>query len=303
MNKDHDSDLLARLNILRRSSILQRPESTPTSIGQDDTPEDLLARFQKLHGKRGSSSTILTITKASVEDYHNNQHSPTVEELLADLGPEEEYTVEGKDIESANSLLAEAQRALPDVEVQTHQPGNEKPASQIFEDDVSKMTSTRKEDREEEQNEEAEAAETLKQILDEIELEKHSDEPTPNSPPMQGPTLAAPSAPPDTFASLIFPSTPEYLKPHANDLDLPSAPREAPTAQKAMIKAKGSGYTDEQIDSWCIICCANASVNCFGCGGDLYCWGCWREGHVGEDVGLEEKSHVWERVKKLNKRR
>ena len=38
-------------------------------------------------------------------------------------------------------------------------------------------------------------------------------------------------------------------------------------------------------------------MRCTGCAGDLYCLGCWREGHVGEGVGREERGHKWVAVK------
>ncbi|KAF2400330.1 hypothetical protein EJ06DRAFT_426665 [Trichodelitschia bisporula] len=60
---------------------------------------------------------------------------------------------------------------------------------------------------------------------------------------------------------------------------------------KPALPAGKPGLTDEEIESWCIICCADASVRCLGCGGDLYCAGCWNEGHRGPDVGLEERRH------------
>ncbi|EKG22012.1 hypothetical protein MPH_00603 [Macrophomina phaseolina MS6] len=69
---------------------------------------------------------------------------------------------------------------------------------------------------------------------------------------------------------------------------LPSAPSFAPS-KKPPVKA--TKFTDEEIDSWCIICYANATLRCLGCDGDLYCQGCWIEGHRGESAGYEERSH------------
>ncbi|OJD32916.1 zinc fyve domain containing protein [Diplodia corticola] len=69
---------------------------------------------------------------------------------------------------------------------------------------------------------------------------------------------------------------------------LPSAPSFAPSKKPPIKAAK---FTDEEIDSWCIICYANATVRCLGCDGDLYCQGCWNEGHRGESAGYEERTH------------
>lgn len=293
---DVDNDLLARLNKLKNSKAPSLNQSNTVSnpsvsAGQDDTAEDLLARFHKLHGNKALPSGQLSLTETSNKDEENRPPSPTIEELLADLGPVDQYTVDSTDLKKANDLLAEAKHALPDVGVQTHILDRENAAAQTGQDRDPTADSAKEEDR----DEEAEAAASLQRILDEIELEKHQDPPEPEDSPIQA---SSHSAPLDSFGSLVFPSTPEHLKPLSNGLDLPSAPETAPTTQNSKVKPKGSGYSNEQIDSWCVICCANATVKCFGCDGDLYCWGCWREGHVGEDVGLEEKNHVWERVVK-----
>lgn len=300
MDDDYDNALLARLNTLKQSSISLKQSQTASipavSAGQDDTPEDLLARFQKLHGKNAfSKEEPSQLTDASVEDREiSGPPSPTIEELLAQLGPQEQYTVDSTDLKEAKDLLAEAKIALPDMKVQAPTQEPEAPAVHISKDPDPIVDPT----RQGEQDEEAEAAASLQRILDDIELEKHDGPSSLRDSPKQP---SANTAPLD-FASLVFPSTPEGFKLPSNDISLPSAPKGAPTTQKSRTSPKGSGYTDEQIDSWCIICCANPAVKCFGCDGDLYCWGCWREGHVGEDIGVEEKNHVWERVARTTTR-
>ncbi|KAI9828905.1 MAG: hypothetical protein M1826_005828 [Phylliscum demangeonii] len=52
-------------------------------------------------------------------------------------------------------------------------------------------------------------------------------------------------------------------------------------------------HTDDEIDSWCVICCMDAAGRCVGCEGDPYCATCWREGHVAEGAGMEERGHRW----------
>ena len=293
----HDKILLARLNNLKKSTTSLRPSTTsiataPSNV--DDTPEDLIVRFQKIQGRSitGSEDRVSAEAVAKDEDEADRPPSPTIEELLAELGPADQWTVDSTELKEANELLAEAKRALPPEEVSTEKPEQDEPAN-----DARKSLEQPTASHTNEQDEEAEAAASLQRILDEVEFERQQEpassasRPPPPQPKRASPTL--PSVPPDSFASLVFPSTPDTSLP---SLDLPSTPTTTPSARKPNPKSKAEGFTDEQIDSWCIICCANAAVKCFGCDGDFYCWGCWREGHIGVDVGLEEKNHVWERV-------
>ena len=294
----HNKILLARLNNLKESTISLRPSTTTSTAtapsNVDDTPEDLIARFQKIQGRSvtGSDDRVSAEAVAKDEDEDHGPPSPTIEELLAELGPEDQWNIDSTEIKEANELLAEAKRVLPDEEVRAQElngaDSTTEPTESLEEPAASHTN---------EQEEEAEAATSLQRILDEVELERQQEPAPPAHPKTTTPTL--PSAPPDSFASLVFPSMPDTSLP---SLDLPSTPTTAPSTRKPNPKSKAEGFTDEQIDSWCIICCANAAVKCFGCDGDLYCWGCWREGHIGADVGLEEKNHVWERVNGKRKR-
>ena len=288
---DHDDALLARLNNLKQSSVsFGSFKNLSASAGVsklDDTPEDLIARFERLHGRKTADGHEQTSLLSTIDDDENGPPSPTIEELLAQLGPEEQYTFSSTDSKEADELLAEAKHALPDEGAidQTAEPRSS---------DVSLSRSPRKstEAIKPEEEEEAEAEASLQRILDEVALERQQEPVSTVSLSQQDrdSTATAP-AHPDSFASLVFPSMPDLPLP---SWKLPSAPTAAPSSREPT--SKPPGFSDQDIDSWCIICCANAAVKCFGCDGDLYCWGCWREGHVGEDVGLEEKSHVWERA-------
>ena len=290
----HDNALLARLNKLKKSNIsfgtCNIPSVTIPTSEADKTPDDLIARFQRIHGQNAAS----TPEQSSADNAPNDGDgppSPTIEELLAELGPEDQWTVDSTDLKGAYDLLSEAKRALPEKGTLPQEPEHQSSAS-VTGETIYPPTAPPKQ----EQDEDAEANASLQRILDELEFEK-AQEPAPSAPSQQcnsePPTL--PSPPLDSFASLVFPSTPETP---LHVLNLPSTPTTTPSARKIRSGPKPQGFTEEEIDSWCIICCANASVRCFGCDGDLYCWGCWREGHVGPDVGLEEKRHVWERVAK-----
>jgi hypothetical protein len=83
-----------------------------------------------------------------------------------------------------------------------------------------------------------------------------------------------------------------------NELGLPSPPTFPPAAKP--VKGVMKKYMDEEVDSWCIICQDDATVKCLGCDGDLYCANCWKEGHMGPDVGWEERGHKWTKFRKPN---
>ena len=288
---DHDdATLLARLNNLKKSNISFRSSSylsASASASQlGDTPEDLIARFERLHGRR-SADDEQEFVPQSIND-ENGPPSPTVEELLAQIGPEEQYSLTSADLKEADEVLAEAKRTLPKDDTQNRESTHGSSAGSLSTSTIKSTEAIKAE-----QDEEAEAEDSLQRILDELELERQeSASIVPSSQSDIAPTPQAP-APPESFASLVFPSTPDLPPP---SLALPSAPTAAPSTRKP--NSQPTGFSDKEIDSWCIICCANAAVKCFGCEGDLYCWGCWREGHVGKNVGLEEKSHVWERTVK-----
>ena len=279
---DHDDALLARLNALKVSNVtLGTYRKTLTSTlppeSQED-PVDLIERFTRLHGRTSVNGQDNTLAQIS-SDNDDGPPSPTIEELLAELGPEDEYTVNDTELVEANQLLAEAKRILP-TDFQTQRP-KPKSASSDETEDVNNSTEAQVRNQEED----VEVKASLERILDEVKLKKEQE---PSASPNGDNSDTFPSVPLSSFASLEFPSVPETP---LQSFNFPPIPTMAPSTYKA--RTKPQEFSKEEIDSWCIICCANAAVKCFGCDNDLYCWGCWREGHVGEDVGLDEKRHVW----------
>ena len=290
---DQDDALLARLNNLKQSNAAFNPRnslSVPISPSNfDHTPEDLIARFERLHGRKSADGIKQSPLVDVIDTRESGPPSPTIEELLGQLGPEEQYRISSTDLEEGKELIAEAQRALSDGDTSIQK--NERRSSAV---NLNRSPRESTNAFKLEQDEDTEAETSLQHILDDLELERQQEPVSVVYSPKPDTALALPaSAPPDSFASLVFPSIPDLPLP---SLALPSTPTEAPSTRKPM--SETPGFSDKDIDSWCVICCANATVRCFGCDGDLYCWGCWREGHVGEDVGPEEKSHVWERAVK-----
>ncbi|RDW73210.1 hypothetical protein BP6252_07117 [Coleophoma cylindrospora] len=169
-----------------------------------------------------------------------------------------------------------------------------------------------------------EAEEIIARMLDEVSLEKRDAEPESEAaePILPEKTSSEPNRPGDGGApsSLDLPSTPSTLlspasKPSEDDafaasiaarmaalsnpLNLPAVPTFHPSSQPKPAPKKL--FTDAEIDSWCVICQDDATLKCHGCEGDLYCARCWKEGHLGESAGREERGHAWVRLAKGGK--
>ncbi|KAK5056191.1 hypothetical protein LTR84_012744 [Exophiala bonariae] len=163
---------------------------------------------------------------------------------------------------------------------------------------------------------EKEADELLARILDEVKHEPReqesdgkdaSDAEGSEDAPIENSRSEDPKTT-TTSADVHFPTTPSKLpEPIASDttatsddddlasrfagLSLPSVPTIITSKSKASATKSTPGFTDEDIDTWCIICSDDATLRCIGCDGDLYCTNCWIEGHRGEDAGFEERTH------------
>ncbi|KAF4505673.1 hypothetical protein G6O67_007596 [Ophiocordyceps sinensis] len=148
---------------------------------------------------------------------------------------------------------------------------------------------------EEEEEEEADA---------DLHAQQHPDD---NPPPSSCPVL--PSLPSDLPS---LPSTSTTLLPAATSSDdmaarmaalrvsssspspsFPSVPTSRPSSPAAGPRRLTSrtAYTDDDADSWCTVCLADATLRCLGCDHDAYCARCWWEMHLGPSAGFGEGSH------------
>lgn len=300
----------------------------------------IAARFRALQGgsnpltsdcSNGQLGTPLEIPEAE-----NGDNNKTVEELLAELGPEEEWAV-GKDEEDqVRDLLKEAKDVLkasdaskndeesstqpqaahvmhkhseqenpimPGIDISVFQPEPDSPVDA----DIEKKPPTKTELR---QSLDQEADEYLERIMDEIRREKPDQDGEEGDPPPEyresesnqepgSPTLDIPPAPStDPISPPVRPS-PHDLSARFSSLTLtlPSVPVTAPKSSTPSTPTPKPGAstlpapTDEDIETWCIICNDDATLQCIGCDGDLYCTNCWMEGHRGEAAGWEERRH------------
>jgi hypothetical protein len=75
-------------------------------------------------------------------------------------------------------------------------------------------------------------------------------------------------------------------------LGLPSAPTSAVGKHSAPVRKA------DIVEDWCAICQDDATVLCHGCDEMLYCARCWKEGHLGEGAGWEERGHEWSKYRR-----
>ncbi|MCJ1310953.1 hypothetical protein MMC25_004622 [Agyrium rufum] len=264
--------------------------------------EDIAARFLRLSNTstEPSSTTVLDL-KTEVKDQDVNK-------LLFDLRREQgTFERSSNNVTELERLLAEARQVVKEAEkVQpadskgngTGIPvGTEPPTGPV---EVQANVDTTEHEA---LTEDEEAAQYLQQILDEVALEGSEeegevDEEEPQQKREVEDEAEEDAAPPPAFSLPSAPSAlPQSPSPETEDpsFDLPSAPSFTPSSRPVKIKPPPSlpKYTDEEMESWCVICNDDATFKCLGCEGELYCEGCWKEGHRGEGAGLEEKRHKW----------
>lgn len=281
----------------------------------------------------------LSNTKTDPSGHGRPDDEKTIEELLADLGPSEQWDVSKSEEDNVNELLQSAKAALsqdPGLEQVPGDADDERPDSKAQQPIAARFPSIdvtvfQQEPASEDENEEPNAADAksrgpvdkeaddiLQRLMDEVKYEQsqlkherhsgsdsergedegnvgysHAGDTKPNR---SG--LDLPSAPVKDFegqhdgsAAQTETAGDEDLAARFASLSLPSPPTSIRPNSARNKANKSTGFADEEIDTWCIICNDNATLQCLGCDNDLYCTNCWMEGHRGEDAGFEERTH------------
>jgi len=270
-----------------------------TSKTAEISTNDLTARFQRLNAGCIDSSSVSLSAEPTEPTELDELDESTIEELLKEIQSGDESALDKDDEARINDLLNEAKGVLASVD-QTSSQSHEG----VGYEHTSEKGSLPREDsgipERASFDEDEEAAKYLQQILDDIESEKQDPSTDHNTPE---PSRTPPAFSEETL-SIDLPSAPTSLNPYPqvttfseeSIFDFPAAPTTAPTYKQRnsiIDKKKPPQFSDKEIDSWCIICTDDATVRCIGCDGDLYCTSCWKEGHVGKDIGIEERTHRW----------
>ncbi|KAL8776173.1 MAG: hypothetical protein Q9213_008363, partial [Squamulea squamosa] len=228
---DSDNALLERLNALKKPSVSLDSTFHPIQQPPQDV-SNITARFHNLKSARKNDPDALIASIAEAPPNEDDAPpSPTVEELLADLGPEEQWVIEKDETAHIASLLEEAKNALPDNNGEYSK--NESTAKHVKdgrlergEDEGSRRASSTNDEDEGEEGEEEEATLQLQRILDELDL--NDTDPIPPSPPPQQPQHSLPSAP--QTAPTHHPTNP--TNSHDDHNIFPSVPFSLPSSTR-----------------------------------------------------------------------
>ncbi|KAK0367181.1 hypothetical protein LTR91_005133 [Friedmanniomyces endolithicus] len=337
-----DGDLLARLNALKPSSVKLETEpkvSIDIEVSRPQTIEDRLAERLKALRSSGGGFVLGGRSKALYADdadvltaqikdevaseadpirdwQHTSGDEQTLDDLLAELGPDVSDGIDVENPKHIASLLREAKAALPSQAEAAEGDGADQEEWQNVDPEDAEDGNVEKGSSRiaQERLEDGEADEYVQKVLAELDLERKdgSDEPNkvqnegarggdgtdvhdlglPSTPLAMSPSLASTEHEPPTYEDSELEARFSKL-----GLDLPSTPTAPPSARPKVnsrtpggkVNSKLPTYTDDDIESWCCICNEDAEVRCLGCEGDIYCQQCWRDGH-GKGPG-QEKGH------------
>ena len=303
--KEDDDDLLRRLNALKPSGICLDRRKTALDAASLEPPYaglvnevDLASRFRNLTGGRDPIGHQKITVPEQRETETNPEDDRSLEQLLAGLGPDDQWNVGANEMDRADALLREARKAL----TESSQPQDDSTGSKRLKEGGR----TTNEPEGEELSEQQEAEEAVQRALEESSIDDHYQaEPYTLSDQSRSEKVSSIDQE-DGSDPLSLPEVPKALpkapSDHENGHDALNLP-ETPTSIRAG-KAQGlETFSDTEAETWCIICNDDATLLCPGCDDDKYCERCWFEGHKGESAGYEERSHKPLALEKDKKRK
>jgi len=276
-----DNSLWNRLHALK-----QKSQETKAAI-----PE-LQSRLQALKGNsspdaKDTTEIAIAQKQSAVDDAANTyleqevDEEPDIDQLLKDIGSDGDFGP----VTDHRTLLQEAHKAIQQADEDLPDPAAEKDEKAENEEEEEVETENKSDAGDSDA-----AAEYLEKVLAEISIDsKDPGEPVVGEQEEEHD---------EEETSKLFEDLPS---PSSKELGVVTGTTKTGDFEErlaALLKDKKQAgklaETEADIDpteDWCIICYDDATVQCLGCDGDLYCTKCWKEGHTGPDVGLEERRH------------
>lgn len=288
-----DDVLLARLNALKKSSVSFGNAPSSSSPSKTNAPDDLASRFARLGSASPSSSPGPSRISSSAEHREkgapaiapgapsylegiaegigggetelNTEDERSLEELLGELGPREDWDIDHKDEKDVGKLMRDIKTILPEVQKSRQQERKEKEGLTDWENVEVEIGTNgvkvgREEDDEEQaaededgkkRNEDDEADDIIARVMAELEISKKYD---PRSPPPEDDKRSdsgnhkadeqndRPKAETGYTDELSLPSAPTSLP--QDDLDRTQAIEDALTARLAALSSPSPSQTD-----------------------------------------------------------